>query len=548
MAELPSGTVTFVFTDIEGSTRMLHELRERYSDVLAGHARILRAAFEGHGGREIDTQGDSFFVAFRTAKDALAAAVEAQRNLATEPFLEGARPAVRMGVHTGEPSVADERYVGLAVHRAARICSAAHGGQILLSGTTRDLVADELPPGASLRDLGEHKLKDFERPERVFQVFVEGLRADFPPLATEREAFRGREGALVEAAEAAIAEPAARRRPIPLRALWAAGLVVLVAAVTIIAVVAATGVAREPEASGLVPPKSVAVVDPARNAVSESIALDGSPSFLAGDGRNLWITNAADKTLLRVDTQSRELVKTIGLGTAPNGLATGGGSVWITNDGFGSAPLIEVVPATNDVRDAPRPSCCSGLWFISGDDERLWIASYVSADLLRFEPSSRRFDPIICCGVVVDALTLGEGALWVVERDDQQVLRIDPDSGAVKATIPIGAPRLQPLNFRRPEVQTAVVAGEGGVWVVDAVEGLVWQIDPIQNAVKRTISVGAGAKAVAVGLGSVWVANAVTGTIYRIEPSSGHVTKRIKVAASVGGIAVAGNGVWVGVP
>jgi class 3 adenylate cyclase len=147
MAELPSGTVTFLLTDIEGSTRMLHELRDRYGGVLETHARILRAALEEHGGREIDTQGDSFFVAFRTAKDALAAAVVAQKNLAEDPGLDGARPAVRMGIHTGEPSVAGERYLGLAVHRAARICTAAHGGQILLSGTTGDLVADELPTG-----------------------------------------------------------------------------------------------------------------------------------------------------------------------------------------------------------------------------------------------------------------------------------------------------------------------------------------------------------------------------------------------------------------
>jgi class 3 adenylate cyclase len=184
MAELPSGTVTFLFTDIEGSTRMLHELRDRYGDVLESHARILRAALEEYGGQEIDTQGDSFFVAFRTAKDALAAAVAAQRNLAEDPGLDGVRPAVRMGIHTGEPSVTGERYLGLAVHRVARICSAAHGGQILLSGTTGDLVADDLPTGTSLRDLGEHKLKDFERPERVFQLVVEGLREDFPPLAT----------------------------------------------------------------------------------------------------------------------------------------------------------------------------------------------------------------------------------------------------------------------------------------------------------------------------------------------------------------------------
>jgi|SRR6266545_8265643 len=177
MLDLPSGTVTFLFTDIEGSTRLLHELRDRYGDVLEAHARLLRAAFEEHDGREIDTQGDSFFIAFKTAKDALAAAVAAQRNLAAEPWPDGIRPAVRMGMHTGEPSVAGERYLGLAVHRASRICSAAHGGQILLSGTTADLVADELPRGMSLRTLGEHNLKDFERAERIFQVGAE----DFPP-------------------------------------------------------------------------------------------------------------------------------------------------------------------------------------------------------------------------------------------------------------------------------------------------------------------------------------------------------------------------------
>jgi streptogramin lyase len=147
-----------------------------------------------------------------------------------------------------------------------------------------------------------------------------------------------------------------------------------------------------------------------------------------------------------------------------------------------------------------------------------------------------------------DALALGEGALWVVERDDQQVTRIDQDTGTVETTIPIGAPRVQPLNFRRPEVQTTLAAGEGGVWVVDAIEGLVWQIDPIRNVVERTISVGRGAKGVAVAFGSVWVANPVLGTIFRIEPSSGRIIRRIKVADHVGGIAAAGDSIWVGVP
>ena len=124
-AELPRGTVTFLFTDIEGSTRLLKQLRERYTEALAEHQRILREAFDEHGGREVDTQGDSFFVAFPRAKDAVAAAVEAQCALAEHSWPEGAEFRVRMGVHTGEPTVGAERYVGLGVHRAARICAAA---------------------------------------------------------------------------------------------------------------------------------------------------------------------------------------------------------------------------------------------------------------------------------------------------------------------------------------------------------------------------------------------------------------------------------------
>jgi class 3 adenylate cyclase/DNA-binding beta-propeller fold protein YncE len=548
MAELPSGTVTFLFTDIEGSTRLLQELRDDYSEVLLEHQRLLRSAFEEAGGQEIDTQGDAFFFVFARARAAVAAAEAAQRNLAAHDWPHGAVVRVRMGIHSGEPTIGGDRYVGLGVHRASRICAAAHGGQVLLSNATRELIEDDLPSDLGLRDLGEQKLKDIDRPERLYQLVISGLPTDFPPLRTPVEpAFSGREGELVAAAEAVVAEqPAGRARLTHARIGQAAAVLVVVVGVVVALLALRNGGTKDAEAQ--VSPKSVAVIDPAQNAVTGSIALDGSPSFLAGDGRNVWITNAADKTLLRVDTESRKVVKTIGLGTAPKGLATGARSVWITSDGFGSAPLIEVVPATNDVRDAPRPSCCSALWFITGDDERLWIASNVSADLLRFEPSGRRFDPIICCEVVVDALTLGEGALWVVERDDQQVVRMDSDSGDVEATIPIGAPPLQPLTFRRSEVRTAMAAGEGGVWVVDAVEGLVWQIDPVQNLVKRTISVGAGAKAVAIGFGSVWVANGVTGTVLRIDPSSGRVIKRIKVAARLAGIATAGGAVWTGVP
>jgi len=166
--ELPSGTVTFLFTDVEGSTRLLHELgAEGYADALAAHRRILRAAFAGYGGAEVDTQGDAFFVAFPTAPGALQAAAEATEGLASGPI------RVRMGIHTGTPHLGDEGYVGVDVHRAARIAACGHGGQVLVSASTAALTGTE-----GLRELGEHRLKDLSAPERLYQFGD----AEFPPL------------------------------------------------------------------------------------------------------------------------------------------------------------------------------------------------------------------------------------------------------------------------------------------------------------------------------------------------------------------------------
>src|SRR5919201_4213314 len=195
MRELPTGTVTLLFTDIEGSTHLLHELGERYADVLAAHRRVLRDAFSQHGGVEVDTQGDAFFIAFTRATDAVAAASDAQAALGDGPV------RVRVGIHTGEPLVTGEGYVGVDVHRAARIMGAAHGGQVLLSESTQRL----LDSAARLRDLGEHRLKDLSAPQRLYQLGEE----IFPPpkalhrtnLPIQSSAFVGRERELEEAGE-----------------------------------------------------------------------------------------------------------------------------------------------------------------------------------------------------------------------------------------------------------------------------------------------------------------------------------------------------------
>ncbi len=184
MPDLPTGTVTLLFTDIEGSTHLLQRLGSDYARVLGEHQALLRAAFAAQGGAEVDTQGDAFFVAFATAAKALAAAVAATQALAANAWPEDGVVRVRMGLHTGSPQVVGDHYVGLDVHRAARIASAGHGGQILLSDVTRGLIENALPEGLSLRDLGPHRLKDLQQPERLSQVIILGLQADFPPIKT----------------------------------------------------------------------------------------------------------------------------------------------------------------------------------------------------------------------------------------------------------------------------------------------------------------------------------------------------------------------------
>jgi class 3 adenylate cyclase len=169
--ELPRGTVTFLFTDVEGSTQLLIAIGDGYAEILAAHHRVLRGAIAAHGGCEVGTQGDAFFVAFARARDAVGAAVAAQRGLAAVPWPEGVDLRVRMGLHTGEATVQGTTYVGLDVHRAARICSAAHGGQVLVSRATRELVADALSgDDVALRDLGPRALRDLARPEHLFEV------------------------------------------------------------------------------------------------------------------------------------------------------------------------------------------------------------------------------------------------------------------------------------------------------------------------------------------------------------------------------------------
>jgi predicted ATPase/class 3 adenylate cyclase len=206
---LPTGTVTFLFTDIEGSTRLMQEIGDAYVKAQVEHHEILRAAFRSGSGRELRTEGDSFFCVFESAVDACSAAAAAQRGFAEHEWPEGRPIRVRVGLHTGEAPLVGNEYIGLDVHHAARVAAAAHGGQVVVSDATRALVESSLPPELTLRDLGLHRLKDLARPERLFQLVIAGVPSTFPALRTldstpnnlptQLTSFVGREDAVTEA-------------------------------------------------------------------------------------------------------------------------------------------------------------------------------------------------------------------------------------------------------------------------------------------------------------------------------------------------------------
>jgi class 3 adenylate cyclase len=186
MSALPSGTVTFVFSDVAGSTELLKRLGERYADLIAEHRRLVRERFGARDGVEIDTQGDSFFYAFARARDAVAAAVDVQRAHADHAWPAGERVRVRIGLHTGEPAFGTEGYVGIDVVRAARLAASGQGGSVLLSETTRALLGSALPDGVSVHALGERRLKDIDEPERIYELEIEGAEhAETTPAKSE---------------------------------------------------------------------------------------------------------------------------------------------------------------------------------------------------------------------------------------------------------------------------------------------------------------------------------------------------------------------------
>jgi YVTN family beta-propeller protein len=504
--ELPSGTVTFLFSDMEGSTRLLTQLGGDYSDVLAEHHRILREAFAAHGGHEVDNQGESFFVAFRRAKDAVAAAVDAQRDLAAHAWPEGTEVKVRMGLHTGEPKVGEERYVGLGVHKAARIGAAGHGGQVLLSSTTRELVEDELLPGVTIRDLGERRLKDLDRPERLSQLVVEGLPSEFKPLNTLDVELR-------------------RKR----RRLYAGSALIGVAAAAVAIPIFAFG--QGSGGSAEVAPNSVGIIDAQSNRLVGSVSVGVRPSSIAYGTDTVWVA-LDDRTLVRIDPTTRTVVKLIPLEATPTGIAVAKGAVWIANGQAGSVSRVDPgvnAPSATIADVAPR----SNLGSIAVGESAVWFASGVGT-VARIDPST---DDLLASDIVSGAapaaIAAGEGSVWVANSGESTVSRLNPRTYSLVKTITVG---------RRSR---GIAVGDGAVWVTAEGDDLVFRIDAASSSVTTIIPVGHGPTGIAFGEGAVWVANSAAGTVSRIDPETDDVTETITVGNRPSGIAVGDEAVWV---
>jgi YVTN family beta-propeller protein len=506
MVELPRGTVTFLFTDIEGSTRLLRELGPLYGEALAEHQRILRAAFAAHGGREVDTQGDSFFVAFGRAKDAVAAAVDAQRDLAAHGWPEGGAVSVRMGLHTGEPRLGDDRYVGLGVHKAARIAAAGHGGQVLLSRTTRELVEDELPPEVTLRDLGKRRLKDLDRPEDLSQLVIEGLKGEFPRLKTLDVELR-------------------RRRR--LMYVGAAVIGVLAAAVAIPVFALSQG----GSGSGAVSPNSVAVIDAGSEKVVDSVSVGVRPSAVAFGEGSIWVANSDDRTLARVDPGSVSVQRYISLKGTPTGVVAGAGAVWVANGVEGSVSRVD--PGTNQVTKTIRVTRHSIVGSVAVGEGYVW-AVYDNADLARIEPDQVQVSGKGYAGTGPAAIAVGGGSVWVANSVDNTVSRILAETLTPLAPRSVG---------RQPN---GIAIGAGAVWVSERGDDTVMRID-LGSGSETSIRVGHGPTGVAFGAGAVWVANSEDGTVSRIDPSQRRVVGTVAVGNRPAGVAVENGRVWVAV-
>ena len=510
MTDATLSTATFLFTDIAGSTKLLKSHREEYAGILADHHRLLRDAFVNHGGTEVDNQGDAFFVAFGRARDAVLAAVACQRALARHSWPEGVSVRVRMGLHTGEADLAGDRYIGLSVHRAARICGVAHGGQVLLSQTTAGLLDDDELANITLKDLGEYQIKDLARPVRLFQLEIPGLSNTFPPLRVPTPSTRKGRAAVLFAPAAAL----------------------LAASIAAVVFLARDDPPPEVVANSLVR------IDPASLSPTDVIRVGDAPDLVVSAGGYVWITHhvlrdigsetlhdAGDRTLTRVNVATGE-VDVVGGGLAPcgltadpsgdvwvancfssgtnanvvridastlrfdatwpvpnvdnetfyRGLTYGGGELWISVPGHSVA---EIDPRTGAVRQVSLPQPAGALAWSEGYGD-LWTNNFTLGTLTRLHTATgntRIVGPVAANSVFP---TVSADTVWVGDWSQPQITRVSAVGPGPPSFIDLPV-----LNDHADSYVWSVAAGKGAIWATTPRDHALWRINPTTNAVTR---------------------------------------------------------------
>ena len=531
MASEASTTATFLFTDVEGSTRLLKTHPAEYATILADHHRILREHFAAYGGREVDNQGDSFFVAFPRARDAVLAAAACQRALAEHRWSGGVTVRVRMGIHTGEAKLSSDRYIGLSVHRAARIGAVGHGGQVLVSPTTVGLLEDEGDlPGLTFSDLGTHWLKDIGRPVRLYQLDIDGLSTAFPPLNTAEP-------------------PRGDRRKATLGAV-----ALLIAG----GVAAAVFLTQRGDASPRVLPNSVVRINAKTLQPTQVVSVGDAPDLVVASGGYVWVThyvlrgaggssglrNAGDRTLTRVDP-SKGTATVVGGGLAPCGIAPDpSGDVWVANcfeSGTGQrSNVVRVDAATLAFKatwSVPRSvEYYRGLAYGGGS---LWLSGGTD------NPSSvTEIDPrtgaqrTIRLARSAGALTWSEGYgdLWISNFEERSLTRLHPVTGETQIVEVPASPGLSVLD-------------RDTIWCSDWFLPKVVRLAAVGSTTPRSIplpvrNAATGAWNVAAGVGFIWATTPGDGALWRIDPQTSHAT-RIPLGYSPSGVTANADDVWV---
>jgi YVTN family beta-propeller protein len=495
---------TLLFTDIVGSTELAAELGDRgWRALLQRHHAVVRRLLRQYGGREIDTAGDGFFATFEQPARAVRCAAALVAALAKLEI------TIRAGLHAGEVERMGDRLGGIAVHLGARVAGTANAGEVLVSGTLRDMLAGS---DLNFEDRGQHRLKGVPGEWRLFAVDLDSVGETVAPDETHE--LRGQ------------APTRTRARRLAAAAIVVGGLAAAAVAALLLA----------DRGSGVSPVPGVGMVgriDPGKNRFAGApIRVGSRPTGIVAGADAAWVTNYDDRTVSRVDLRRGVVAATPAVGGTPTGVTYGAGSIWITT-GFGlqsraTGAVVRLVAANNEL--APPLELPSGVQGIAFDGTSVWVTNANQNTVTPIDPATSSIGRPIPVGDKPEAVAADTHGIWVANTLSANVTHLTRD-GRRLGTTPL---RSQP---------TAVALGEGGVWTVSRAGATLTRLDPATGDVEATIPLAAAPNGVAAGAGAVWVT--MPRAVQRVDPRTNRVVATIRLPVVADGVAVVDGDVWI---